>query len=129
MKSKQKELIEEAFSNLKRLMTLKEYDLDLLMVIKLFGINQYQNIKIPLLKNYEMPNESIQSCFIHMNAYMNGTKSIVNDDLINGKLRNDFFTKSPCNKIESYPVCEPYCHWIGNVKKTLSKEELMTLLG
>ena len=79
MKSKQTELIEEAFSNLRRLMTLKEYDLDLLLVTILFGINQYQNIKIPLLKKYEMPNKSIQSCFNHMTAHMNETISIVNE--------------------------------------------------
>ena len=129
MKSKQTELIEEAFSNLRRLMTLKEYDLDLLLVTILFGINQYQNIKIPLLKKYEMPNKSIQSCFNHMTAHMNETISIVNDDLINGKTQTVYNTKSPCIDIESYPVCEDYCQWHAKVKKTLSREEILTLLG
>ena len=129
MKSKQTELIEEAFSYLRRLMTLKENNLDLLMVTILFGINQYQNIKTPLLKKYEMPNESIQSCFNHMTAHMNETKSVVNDDLINGKTQTVYSTRSPCIDIETYPVCEHYCQWHSKVRKTLTREEIQTLLG
>ena len=83
----------------------------------------------PLLKKYEMPNKSIQSCFNHMTAHMNETISVVNDDIINGKTQTVYNTISPCIDIESYPVCEDYCQWHAKVKKTLSREEILTLLG
>ena len=118
---------EVAFSNLIKLMTLKEYDLDLLMVIKLFGVNEFLNI--PLLKKFEMPNKSIQSCLNHMTVKTNDTKYMTKKDLINDKMVSDYIEKSPCYNLETYPVCEDYCKWHAKVTETLTKEELLTLLG
>ena len=127
MMSKQTKLIQEAFSYLQKLMTLKEYGLDLLMIIKLFGVNEFLNI--PLLINYERPNKSMQSCLNHMTALMNQTKYLTKADSFSNKTHIAFIDKSPCYNLDDHPVCEDYCKWHAKVTETLTKEEILTLLG
>ena len=66
-----------------------------------------------------MPKESILSCFNHIAAYTNGTKSVRNDDFIYGKTKSVYITRSPCHDIMSYPICQNYCKWYARVNKTL----------
>ena len=97
-------------ANLAKLMTINGMEVDLLLISKLFSLNDFKNLKDdPKLDMYE----PIKKCVIHV--FM--------------KTQENSFVQSPCIDVDKNPICETFCEWhIKMINDQFSKGELQTLM-
>ena len=102
--------IKALFSNLKQLMTNKEKQLDLLLISKIFGVNDFSLLDV--LEEYEWKSiNNIKEC-------ISGLKSNYLQEIqqFDEKIKEDpYVFPSPCLNLSVHPECYEYCMWHQNV--------------
>ena len=97
-------------ANLAKLMTLNDMEVDLLLISKLFSLNDFNNLKDdPKLDMYE----PLEKCVKHVLM----------------KTQENSFVQSPCIDVNKNLMCQKFCEWHNKmIIDQLSKGELKTLM-
>ena len=98
----------KASAELTKLMTMDDMKVNLLLISKLFSLNNYNILREdPNLFHYEF----LKNCFEYV---ANNMSSII---------------QSPCYDLIKNPICKSFCEWHKKlITKDLSKGELFTLM-
>ena len=113
------ESAKRVLNEMRDLISLKEIDVDLSSLSKLFTVDYFKNLN---LAHY---NEDFKLCFEHVSKF---TKTLSEndaffDDSTHGQVM------SPCNTLVTNPQCKKYCDWHKDiVANKISKEELLSLM-
>ena len=128
LQSKSTKHIHTMFSHLKKLLTTNNSNLDLHLISKFFGLNDFKNVE--LLKPYELNSaklsqESFQAC-----------SDGLQKELVSGETKFDekhaetiFLNPSPCSNLTLNPKCEGYCNWHQKVVNNWPTSKIYALQG
>lgn len=114
----------DASKNLIDLMTIKESNINLLLATKSFGLNDFSSIQLEMTPFVE---QTINPCI--MNVTEKESNHISDQDLL-FQLKKSIVSieESPCNDIETFPMCENYCGYQKNLTTFLTKQDIQTIM-
>ena len=107
-----------ALTNLSHLMTLDDTNVDLLELVKFLAVNQFQNLESTSNLSYPCFGRFLS----HYNNHENKKEShFLSEDVA-------FIAKSPCLDTDKFPECQTFCSWFAMATKSLSKNEILTMM-
>ena len=112
--------------SLNQLMTIKEGNVNLLLLTRLLSTNEFSNI---LKQSSEFDDQdefvSMKTCFKQMDAERFATLI----DRESGSLQEEmpYIKETPCLQSNISQVCRYFCDWFGKARGKISKKELLVL--
>ena len=109
-------------SSLKKMFTTEKGDLDLILITKLFAMNDFMNIE--LLEDYELKNSNmsmIKDCYkaLKREQFINEFESFDQK-----KIDESYIAPFPCMNQTEHSLCRRYCKWHKNVVENRSRTKL-----
>ena len=112
--------------SLNQLMTIKEGNVNLLLLTRLLSTNEFSNI---LKQSSEFDDQdefvSMKTCFKQMDA----ERFAFLIDRETGSLQEEmpYIKETPCLQSNISQVCRYFCDWFGKARGKISKKELLVL--
>ena len=114
------------FNAMRKLMTLKNSDLDLASISKLFTLNNFENLILTKLEESEPCLKRI----IELDEFKEELSSLFENNLSLKDFKGSiFFDHSPCKNNSKYSECIEYCLWQENMNSNKSwKNDILDLM-
>ena len=106
---------------LRKLMTTKESEINLLLAIKSLGLNDFSNILLE-------PDFPWRTCIQQVMENQFKLNNIDQDLFFQLKRSVVSLETSPCNDLGTFPTCKEYCQFQQNLTKSLTKQEMHTMM-
>ena len=116
-----------AYSSLSKLLNVKKLNASVLLLTRLLANNHFQNMN--LFKEFERKtqNKLMMNCLDHVNQdrITFDNSSNTHDVLLD---HDPLIMLSPCFQLDKYPTCEVFCAYFSNVMKSMTKQDILSLV-
>ena len=114
-------------SSLSNLMAIRKGTLDLTLITKMFGMNDFKNTE--LLEDYELENDhvslnNVKECF---NAIETEHSLHEFERFNEKKVDKSYKLPSPCLNLTGHSSCKTFCEWHKNVTENWPSNKIDTL--
>ena len=120
------QLIRNTMTSVNQLMTIKKYNLNLLLFVRLLSVNDF-NYNLPEEISSQHNSPVLTPCLKTMKkSYTNFGQSFDSDRLMTEL--PSYSEKSPCLGMEMHPECKSFCNWFYKSYAKLSRKEVFSLM-